>query len=115
MMVTDRFEFTSEGDRLVGALYSPKNPAAGVVVTTGPLTSVKEQATASYARAFAERGFFALAFDHRGFGESEGQPRQFESPERKAADIRNSVSALRRDGRTAGLRSFAVGICAGGG
>ena len=54
------------------------------VVTTGPLTSVKEQATAPSREALAERGFAALAFDHRTFGESEGKPRQVEHPEGKA-------------------------------
>ena len=74
------FTFTSAGDRLVGVLYQPAEQPVAAVVTTGPLTSVKEQATGAYARALAERGFAALAFDHRTFGESEGEPRQFERP-----------------------------------
>ena len=57
------------------------------VVTTGPLTSVKEQATGNYAHALARRGFAAVAFDHRTFGESDGAPRQFENPEGKARDV----------------------------
>jgi hypothetical protein len=31
----------------------------------------------------AARGFAALAFDHRYFGEGGGQPRQFENPAAK--------------------------------
>ena len=85
------------------------------VVTTGPLTSVKEQATGAYARALAERGFAALAFDHRTFGQSEGEPRQFENPEGKAEDVRSAVTAFEADERTRGLPVVAVGICAGGG
>ena len=81
------FTFTSAGDRLVGVLYLPSEQPVAVVVTTGPLTSVKEQATGAYARALAERGFAAVAFDHRTFGESEGEPRQFENPEGKADDV----------------------------
>jgi fermentation-respiration switch protein FrsA (DUF1100 family) len=38
------------------------------------MTSVKEQATSNYAVAMAARGFVTLAFDHRHFGESQGQP-----------------------------------------
>jgi uncharacterized protein len=72
-----RFTLTRAGDRLAGTLYLP--PAA-VVITTGPLTSVKEQAAGAYAAALARRGFAALAFDHRTFGESEGTPRQLEEP-----------------------------------
>jgi uncharacterized protein len=110
-----RFEFESGGDRLVGTLFLPEGSPAGVVVTTGPLTSVKEQASGVYARALAGRGFAALAFDHRGFGESGGSPRQFESPARKAEDIQSAVSALSSDERVRDQPVYAVGVCAGGG
>jgi putative sterol carrier protein len=89
-----RFTFTSGGDRLVGLLYFPEGQPVAAVVTTGPLTSVKEQATGAYARALGARGFVALAFDHRSFGESDGEPRQFEHPEQKAADVNAAVTAL---------------------
>jgi uncharacterized protein len=107
--------FTSGRDRLVGVLYLPEVQPVAAVVTTGPLTSVKEQATGAYARALAERDFAALAFDHRTFGESEGEPRQFEHPEHKAADVRAAVTALGADERTRNLPVAAVGVCAGGG
>jgi uncharacterized protein len=112
---SEPFRFTSAGDRLVGVLCLPAQQPVAAVVTTGPLTSVKEQATGAYARALAERGFAALAFDHRTFGESEGEPRQFERPEGKADDVRAAVTALRADDRTRDLPVVAVGICAGGG
>ena len=106
----------SGDDRLVGVLYLPADrDAVAAVVTTGPLTSVKEQATGNYAFALAERGFAALAFDHRTFGESDGIPRQFENPEGKASDISAAVTALEAAPRTRGLVVMAVGICAGGG
>jgi|SRR5215471_6789489 len=73
------FTFESGGDRLVGNLFFPRLQPIAAIVATGPLTSVKEQAAGAYARALAERGFAALAFDHRYFGESDGQPRQFEN------------------------------------
>jgi fermentation-respiration switch protein FrsA (DUF1100 family) len=114
-MRSEPFEFESAGDRLVGTLYLPEGQPAGAVVTTGPLTSVKEQAAGAYARAIAERGFVGLAFDHRYFGESGGQPRQFENPAAKVEDIRNAISAFTGDRRTEGLAAFAIGVCAGGG
>ena len=73
------------------------------VVTTGPLTSVKEQATGAYARALAERGFAALSFDHRYFGESGGQPRQFENPAAKIEDIGSAVTYLQGQDQIRGL------------
>jgi alpha-beta hydrolase superfamily lysophospholipase len=63
----------------------------------------------------AERGYAALAFDHRTFGESGGMPRQLEDPMGKAADISAAVTALGADARTAGVPVYAVGVCAGGG
>lgn len=114
-MTRSRFTFASHGVDLVGDLYTPTSQPKGLVVTTGPLTSVKEQAAGVYARAMAELGYTALAFDHRTFGESSGLPRQFENPYAKAEDIQAAVTALQeRDGR-ADLKVFGVGICAGGG
>ena len=112
---SEPFRFTSEDDQLIGVLHLPAQQPAAAVVTTGPLTSVKEQATGNYAAALADRGFAALAFDHRTFGESEGNPRQFERPEGKADDVSAAVTALRADDRTRDLPVVAVGICAGGG
>jgi len=110
------FTFVSDDDQIVGVLYLPADSdAIAAVVTTGPLTSVKEQATGNYARALAERRFAVLAFDHRTFGESEGVPRQFENPEGKARDVSAAVTALEVDPRTSALPIMAVGICAGGG
>lgn len=111
----EKFVFTSAGDSLVGTLFLPEETPRGAVVTTGPLTSVKEQAAGIYARAMTERGFAALAFDHRTFGESDGRPRQFENPQGKAEDIGAAVLALTKDRRIGDLPIFALGVCAGGG
>lgn len=114
-VTTVRFTFTRAGDMLAGTLYLPSAAPAAVVVTTGPLTSVKEQAAGAYAAALARRDFAALAFDHRTFGQSEGTPRQLEDPLGKVADIGAAVSALQADDRFEGLPVVAAGICAGGG
>ncbi len=103
------FTFASVGDRLAGTLYLPATAPAAAVVTTGPLTSVKEQAAGVYAAALARRGFAALAFDHRTFGASEGTPRQLEDPLGKVADIGVAVSALQADERLEGLPVVALG------
>jgi fermentation-respiration switch protein FrsA (DUF1100 family) len=111
----ERYEFDSEGDRLVGNLHLPQGDAQGVAILTGPLTSVKEQATGAWGRALAERGFVALSFDHRYFGESAGRPRQLENLAAKIADIQAATASLHSDRRFATKPMFAVGICAGGG
>jgi fermentation-respiration switch protein FrsA (DUF1100 family) len=101
---------------MAGHLYLPAGaePRA-VAVLTGPLTSVKEQAAGVYAGALAERGIIALAFDHRTFGESGGEPRQFENPFAKVRDIKGAVSALIADRDLPELPLLGVGVCAGGG
>ncbi|MBW8880850.1 MAG: alpha/beta hydrolase [Asticcacaulis sp.] len=111
----ERFEFTSDGVRLIGNLYRPDGAPKGLVVTTGPLTSVKEQAAGAYAKAMADRGYIALAFDHRYFGESDGRPRQFENPYAKADDVNAAVVALKAIPEFAALPVYGVGVCAGGG
>jgi len=111
----ERYEFDCEGDRLVGNLHLPQGDAYGVAILTGPLTSVKEQATGAWASALAERGFVALSFDHHYFGESAGRPRQLENPAAKIADIQAATASLHSDRRFASMPMFAVGICAGGG
>jgi fermentation-respiration switch protein FrsA (DUF1100 family) len=109
------FEFRSGGELMRGNLFLPDGEPKAALVLTGPLTSVKEQASGAHARALAERGFAALAFDHRYFGESGGQPRQFENPRAKVEDIRAAVGALRDSGHTRNLPMAAVGVCAGAG
>jgi fermentation-respiration switch protein FrsA (DUF1100 family) len=110
------FAFDSEGETLVGNLFLPEQgKPIGVVVAVGPLTSVKEQAAGTYAQAMAERGYAALAFDYRYFGESGGQPRQFENPAANIQDIRNAASALLADDRLTGLPVSGLGVCFGAG
>jgi uncharacterized protein len=111
-----RLTFQSGGETLVGDLYLPeRDEPAGLVVAVGPLTSVKEQAAGTYAQAMAARGYAALAFDYRYFGESEGRPRQFENPEDNIEDITNAATALLADDRLTGRPLFGLGICFGAG
>jgi fermentation-respiration switch protein FrsA (DUF1100 family) len=73
---------------------------------------VKEQATGAWGSALAERGFAALSFDHRYFGESAGRPRQLENPAAKIADIQAATASLHSDRRFASMPMFAVAASA---
>src|SRR5215813_5529304 len=116
MSAPRRYDFEVEGVRMAGNLYVPTAAEArAVAVITGPLTSVKEQAAGAYARALAERGLIALAFDHRTFGESGGEPRQFENPFAKVRDVKGAASALLADRDLPDVPLLGIGVCAGAG
>jgi fermentation-respiration switch protein FrsA (DUF1100 family) len=83
----ERVTFTADGLTLVGNLAVAADGAPAVVLT-GPFTGVKEQVVGTYAARLHERGLTTLAFDHRGFGESEGR--------RAHAGAYNSPSASAR-------------------
>ncbi|HEY5934396.1 MAG TPA: alpha/beta hydrolase [Kofleriaceae bacterium] len=112
-MDTERVSFVVDGDEVVGVLFVPDGTPTAVLVVDGPLTSVKEQVGTNYGKAFAARGFAALALDHRHFGESGGQPRQYEHPGRKVEDIRAALGFLTT--HRPGLPLGVVGVCAGAG
>lgn len=112
-------EFTSVGERIVGDLYLPagvdrSRPGPGLVVT-GAWMTVKEQMPARYAREMADRGFVALAFDFRGWGQSGGTRRQYEDPEAKIADIEAAVTYLGSRPDVDDARLGGLGICASSG
>lgn len=103
-----------EGDLVVGDLHLPSGdgPHAAVLVG-GPMTSVKEQVTGVYAKALAERGIAALAIDHRHYGESAGEPRQYENHHHKVQDLRAGIDALAKHAAIDATRIGVVGICLG--
>src|SRR5215471_10965594 len=111
-----RYQFEVHGTALAANLFAPaRGRPRACAVLTGPLTSVKEQAAGAYARALAERGLIALAFDHRTFGESGGEPRQFENPFAKVRDVEGAASALLADREVPDVPLLGIGVCAGAG
>lgn len=66
-----------------------------------------------YADKLAEEGFITLAFDFRNFGESEGEPRFYESPALKKVDVQNAVSYLESLPEVNQAEIGAFGVCAG--
>jgi hypothetical protein len=113
-----RLTFPSGGETLTGALFTPPDPPPGrlpAVVVAGGQTCVKEQMAQRYAERLAARGYAALAFDFRGFGESTGVPRDYESPSRKIEDIRNALTFLASQPDLDPGRLAALGIGVGAG
>lgn len=88
--------FDSEGVTCRGWLYTPAGtgPAPAVVMAHG-FSGVKEMRLDRFAEVFCAAGLACLVFDYRGFGASDGTPRQDIDPQAQLADYRNALSAAR--------------------
>jgi pimeloyl-ACP methyl ester carboxylesterase len=88
--------FQVDGDACAAWLY----PAAGdaaiapVVVMAHGLSGTRRDRLGPFAERFAAAGCAALVFDHRGFGDSDGEPDLF-SPTRQLVDWRAAIEFAR--------------------
>ena len=64
-----------------------------VVVMAHGLGGTKDSGLAPFAEAFAAAGLDVLVFDYRGFGESDGEPRQTVSLAGQLADWNSAIAA----------------------
>jgi fermentation-respiration switch protein FrsA (DUF1100 family) len=114
--VTD-VEFDADGITLRGWLYRPRRGAAvaPVVVMAHGYNCVKELYLDRYAAAVADAGRVVLAYDHRNFGESDGEPRQELDPWVQVRHYRNAITFVQMldgvDAERIGIwgTSYAVG------
>jgi uncharacterized protein len=115
---TETVSFKANGETINGTLYKPagtSNAKLPVIIVAGSLTSVKEQMPATYAKKLSAQGFAVLTFDYRGFGQSGGKARQFESPAQKKADFRAAVDFLQKQSGIDANKIAVMGICTSGG
>jgi fermentation-respiration switch protein FrsA (DUF1100 family) len=117
VITTESVTFVSDGLMLAGDVRRPQagNGPLPALVFTGPFTGVKEQVVGLYADRLAQAGFITLAFDHRNFGASQGEPRQHESGAGKQADLAAATSFLGSVEGVDAARIGCVGICLGAG
>ena len=114
-----KLSFQSHGNILNAHLYLPGalqtgDTSAGVIVT-GAWTTVKEQMPKVYAEHLANRGYAALTFDFRGWGESEGEARFLEDPIRKTEDIIEAAKFMAGREEIQPNKIAGLGICASSG
>lgn len=72
------------------------SPGRPVVVMAHGVGGTKDSGLEPFAQRFSAAGIDVLAFDFRGFGSSDGQPRQSISIKRQLADYHAAVSAAKR-------------------
>jgi hypothetical protein len=108
---------TEDGTRLDAWLYRPQGLAtrAPAVVMAHGFSAVKEMGLDAYARVFAATGLAVLVFDHRGFGASEGTPRQEIDPWQQVRDWRDAITWLAQQDGIDGARIGVWGTSYAGG
>ena len=87
-------EFNAEGVTLRGWFYRAdgvRGRAPTVVLAHG-FSAVKEMYLDEFAEVFAAAGLHALVFDNRGFGASDGEPRQEIDPWQQVRDYRHAIT-----------------------
>ena len=111
--------FSSQGYNLVGNLYTPQGFDASnqysIIIFTPPFNQVKEQMAAIYGPKLADKGFLFLSFDYIGYGESEGDVRNYENAFIKMESIRDAISFVGTLPYVDHEKIYGVGACASGG
>ena len=93
---TIRSDFTSKGVRCSGDLYLPAGiHRPPVVVMAHGFAAERSFGLPAYAECFAERGLATFLFDYRGFGDSNGEPRNYVDARRHLADWGAAVAHIR--------------------
>ncbi len=85
--------FSSEGADLRGWVYVPDSGAPWpLVVMAHGFSATRHMTVDKYAEIFHAAGLAVLLYDHRGFGDSGGEPRQQINPWIQARGYRDAVS-----------------------
>lgn len=101
MSEPERVFFDSSGIRCAADLYRPETaqgPVPCVVMGHGG-SGTKRLGLPRYAARFTERGMAVFAFDYRGWGESDGEPRQVIDVAGQRDDYRAAIAHVRGDPR----------------
>jgi alpha-beta hydrolase superfamily lysophospholipase len=108
--------FTSGGDACAAWLYSPAaaGGAAPVVVMAHGLSGTRRDRLGPFAGRFAAAGLAALVFDHRGFGDSGGEPDLF-APKMQLEDWQAAIDFSRSLPGVDAARVATFGSSMGGG
>ncbi len=116
-MHREDLDFCVGGDSCAAWLYPAAGdeggPAPTIVMAHG-LSGTRRDGLGPFAERFAAAGIAALLFDHRGFGDSGGEPDRFE-PRRQQEDWRAALEMARSLPGTDPARVATFGSSMGGG
>jgi pimeloyl-ACP methyl ester carboxylesterase len=105
--------FTSGGEDCAAWLY-PAPTGAPIIVMAHGLSGTRRDRLGAFAERFAAAGIAALVFDHRGFGDSGGEPDRFD-PARQLEDWRAAIAFARSLPGIDSGRAATFGSSMGGG
>lgn len=108
--------FPSGADSCAAWLYTPSEDASSspIVVMAHGLSGTRRDRLGPFAERFAAAGIAALVFDHRGFGDSGGEPDLFH-PTRQLEDWRAAIAFAREQPRIDADRVATFGSSMGAG
>ncbi len=116
-MDREELRFPSGSAPCVAWLYRPPQAGADalpIVVMAHGLSGTRRDRLGAFAARFAAAGLFALVFDHRGFGDSGGEPDLFD-PSRQLEDWQAAIDFARTLPGVDGRRVATFGSSMGGG
>ena len=98
-MKTEKCSFYSDGTRMEGRVLvpdglAPEERRAAVIINSG-FQGLKEWVPSRWWPQFLEAGYVCMAFDYRGFGESEGERGRM-LPEEEIEDVRSAITFLQQ-------------------
>lgn len=94
---TSAVSFPCDGEQIAGVLYRPEGgaPPFPCVVFAHGFSGTMDWILPDFAAVFCAAGLAVLTFDYRGFGSSEGTPRQIVNSARQLEDIRAALDVVR--------------------
>lgn len=101
-LAIEEIEFDSHGTLVRAGLFAAAHDglrnARGLpcVVMAHGLGGTRDCGLEPFARCFADAGLSVLCFDYRGFGRSEGEPRQWVGVTRQLEDWASAIDGARR-------------------
>jgi dienelactone hydrolase len=114
MITAKKIQFESEGIQLTGTWRSSEEATNKPVIIIAPSwINIKEQFAAIYGERLAKLGYHTFTFDFRNYGESEGQPRNYEVPLDKVTDFKNAINYAAQQPNVSAI--YVLGVCAGAG
>ncbi|KSU56366.1 alpha/beta hydrolase [Microbacterium enclense] len=108
---SDAWELALSDVTIRGRIARPAGTAGAIptVVVLGD-TGSKDFELEAVAPAFLAHGLQVVAYDHRGYGRSDGSPRRQHDPWQQSRDLRHVITSLLVDGgaSSVGLLSFGM-------